>query len=138
MCPDTVNIKSQRGLGLPSALFLILIVILLLTVMNQLNQVNAIAYSREWLSLRSLHAAESGAQMAAVRILNTEENLGVCTLDFIPLFSFDTQGLQTCSAKVSCENQFVNGKNYYTILSEGRCGSGSDQAIRMIQVMVSQ
>ncbi len=138
MCPNAMNIQSQKGLGLPSALFLILIVILLLTVMNQLNQVNAIAYSREWLSVRSLYAAESGAQMAAVRILNSEESMGVCTLNFIPEFSFNTQGLQACTAKVSCENQVVNGRNYFTVLSEGRCGTGIDQATRMIQVMVSQ
>lgn len=127
-------IKSQQGLGLASALFLILVLILLIAAMNQLNEINTTIYGREWLSVRAFYSAESAAQSAAVRVLNSEQGLGVCDDNFINNQMFSSVGLNQCRADVSCVLQTVNGDTFYTLTSTAQCGSGLDMARRIIQI----
>jgi len=86
----------QKGLGLPSALFLIVVMILIVTAINQLNEISAAAYGREWLSIRAFYAAESGAQISAVRALNPAQSLGVCDSNFISNQVLTSTGLSGC------------------------------------------
>ena len=125
---------KQKGLGLPSALFLIVVLVLLLATMNQLNEVNTTAYGRQWLSLRAFLVAESGAQMSAVQALNSQQIMSACDNNFIDDQGIATTGLTTCVLNVSCSSQLVSGDTYYTFTSEGRCGSGADTATRIIQI----
>ncbi|GAA6134683.1 hypothetical protein NBRC116188_14720 [Oceaniserpentilla sp. 4NH20-0058] len=133
---NSIHVKHQLGLGLPSALFLILILTLLLSAMNRFNDVNAAAYGREWLSLRAFYVAESGAQIAAVYSLNSEQTLSSCTANFIQDQLMTGIGFSECILNVSCDVKTVSSKNYYTFTSEGSCGLEKDQAIRVVQIRV--
>lgn len=130
----TKPINKQAGLGLPSALFLIVIMVLIVAAINQLNEMNALAYGREWLSMRAFYAAESGAQTAAIYVLNPAQALPTCDANFISALSLPASGLSGCSVGVSCGLQTVASESYYTLTSTGTCGTGMDQATRVIQV----
>ena len=128
------TIHSQAGLGLPSALFLIIVMVLIVAAINQINELSAQAYGREWLSQRAFYAAESGAQLAAVYALNDSETSPVCNTTFINNLSFSAVGLSSCSVSVDCHSQSVSSETYITFTSTGQCGSGPDLATRIVQV----
>lgn len=128
------KIKYQKGFGLPSALFLIVIMVLIIASINQLNEMNAQAYGREWLSQRAFYAAESGAQLAATYTLNSAETTPTCDADFIDNLSLTTSGLSSCTINVGCGTQDVASETFITLTSTGQCGSGPDQSTRIVQV----
>ena len=130
----SVSIQNQKGLGLPSALFLIVIMVLIVASINQINELSAEAYGREWLSQRAFYAAESGAQIAATHILNTSEPSPACNNSFISNLSLATPGLSTCIVNVECSSLVVSSETFLTLTSNGACGTGPDQASRIIQV----
>jgi len=124
---------SQSGFGLPSALFLILVMVLLVAGLNQINEINAAAYGREWLSMRAFYAAESGAQTAAVYALNSSQTMLTCDSAFISALDLTEIGLSQCSVDVACSQQTVESQVYYTFTSSASCGGGADAANRVIQ-----
>lgn len=129
--------KTQVGFGLPSALFLITVLLLIVAAMNQLNESNAVAYGREWLSMRAFYAAESGAQTAATYALHSSSSLPTCDGDLFDGTSMSL-ALHTCGFTVACNLQNVDGVNFITLTSTGQCGSGADRATRVIQVRLRQ
>jgi len=135
------NIKGvarQKGLGLPSALFLILVMVLIVGAINQLNEMNAAAYGREWLSMRAFYAAETGAQLSAVYQLSSEA-APACNSGFIDNLNLTAAGLSECRVDVDCVTQNPSdGLTYYTLTSTGICGAGPDEATRVVQVRFSQ
>ena len=128
------RIKLQNGLGLPSALFLIVVLVILLATMNQLNDVSATAFGRQWLNLRAFYLAESGAQISAVQALNSEQVMASCDTSFISNQNVNTPGFIGCELNVSCSSQVVASETYYTFTSTGRCGNDPDSATRIIQI----
>jgi len=130
--------QNQKGLGLPSALFIILVMVLIVAGINQINEMNASAYGREWLSMRAFYAAESGAQSAAVHALNSGQSMPTCNAAFISSVTPNVTGLQDCSISVTCENHIIASETYYTFTSTGQCGVGSDIATRIVQVRLLQ
>lgn len=138
MCPESITpiLKSNRqsGFGLPSAIFIIVIMALIVAAMNQLNEMNAAAFGREWLSMKAFYAAESGAQLAATYALNSTQVMPTCDTNFINMFNFTANGLSSCNVNVACTVQSVASETYYTFTSTGSCGSGIDQASRIIQI----
>ena len=133
MCLNIKNKAHQTGFGLPSALFLILVMILLVAGLNQINEINAAAYGREWLSMRAFYGAESGAQTAAVYALNSSQAMVTCDSSFISNLNLTASGLSQCSVDVTCTQQTVETQIYYTFTSTASCGSGVDEATRVIQ-----
>ncbi len=137
MCLNTLNynaMKKQKGLGLPSALFLILVMVMIVAAINQLNEISAAAFGREWLSMSAFYAAESGAQTAAVYALNNVQNptMPACNASFISGLS--PSGFSACSLNVTCSSQVVDAKTYYTFTSTATCGTGIDAATRIVQI----
>jgi MSHA biogenesis protein MshP len=130
--------SKQRGLGLPTALFIILVMILVVAGINQINEMNASAYGREWLSMRAFYAAESGAQSAAVHALNSGQSMSTCDAAFISGVTPNVTGLRDCSISVSCESHVIATETYYTFTSTGQCGIGPDAATRIVQVRLQQ
>jgi MSHA biogenesis protein MshP len=128
------NFNRQAGLGLPSAIFLIVVMTLIVASLNQLNELNAQAYGREWLSQRAFYAAESGAQAAAVFMLNSSEAEPVCDASFINNVSLAAAGFSSCNINVACDSQTISSETYITLTSTGSCGTGADQATRIVQV----
>ena len=130
--------SKQRGLGLPTALFIILVMILVVAGINQINEMNASAYGREWLSMRAFYAAESGAQSAAVHALNSGQSMPTCDAAFIVNVTPNVIGLQDCTINVTCENHVIASETFYTFTSTGQCGTGPDAATRIVQVRLQQ
>ncbi len=139
MCLNHGNKKTlkrfkQQGLGLPSALFLILVMVMVVAAINQLNEMNASAYGREWLSMRAFYAAESGAQISAVYVLNSAQVMPTCDVNFINAFNFPGNVLSSCILNVECSIQTVASQDYITLTSNATCGSGVDAATRIVQI----
>ena len=128
------RLQKQAGIGLPSALFLIVIMVLIVASINQINELSAEAYGREWLSQRAFYAAESGAQIAATYILNANEAAPACNNSFINNLSLSTPGLSACEIHVACSSVVISSETFLTLTSNGSCGTGPDQASRIIQV----
>lgn len=133
MCLKSSN-QTQKGFGLPSALFLIVVMVLIIASINQLNEMNAQAYGREWLSQRAFYAAESGAQLAATYALNSSESTPTCNGTFINNLALTTPGLSSCTINVGCGTQTVSSETFITLTSTGQCGSGPDRTTRIVQV----
>lgn len=136
MCPDQ-SLSRQRGAGLPIALFIITVLSLLVLGMSQLQQGANQSISLQIQSQRAFFAAESGAQSAVRKALDTG---CPAVLSASPL-NFSTGGLAGCSASLACD--FVTadisgpgGDTVYTITSTGSCGSGPDEARRVVEVRV--
>ena len=107
--------------------------ILLVAGINQINEINAAAYGREWLSMRAFYAAESGAQAAAVYALNSSQTMLTCNSTFMSGLNLTAAGLSQCSVNVECSQQTVDSQIYYTFTSTATCGAGADAANRVIQ-----
>lgn len=125
----------QHGLGLMSAIFVIVILALLVAGMSRIYVANQTYRTQEVLATRALSAAQSGAELHLSALLHPDVNTG-CVSDATPV-ALNAQGLQECSYQASCSVQTVNTVDYVTIRSIGRCGSGVDSATRIVKVRVA-
>ena len=136
MCNKKIEkgLKYQRGVSLILVLFLIVVVSLLAAAMAQLNRGGSNAVGLEIQSTRALFAAESGAQIAAMKtFLIGGAPSGVNCGNFNQ--NFTVNGLNNCTASVICSGPAtVNNINVYTVQSTGTCGNGADYARRRIIV----
>lgn len=127
-----LNIKRQQGLGLPIAIFIIVIMSLIAVAVNKISESSAESYAQAVLTSRVFYAAESGIQLKLVSVLSTP----TCTCGTTPeTFSFTTMGLSGCSAVVSCELlPIAGGPTYCTLTSAGTCVGSNAQ--RVVEVRV--
>lgn len=133
MCPDSC-LGRETGAGLPVALFIITVLALLVVGMAQLQESSGQAVSLQIQSQRAFFAAESGAQVAVRDVLEG----GSCSAVNASL-SFTVSALNGCSASVVCASIAADikgpgGDTVFSIKSTGQCGSGLDQAIRIVEV----
>ncbi|SIS87387.1 hypothetical protein [Neptunomonas antarctica] len=127
--------KHQAGLGLISAIFVIVVLAMLVVGMSGIMTASQTYRSKEILALRALSAAQSGSELHLSALLHPEVADG-CTTDASPV-ALATPGLNDCSYQASCASVTVNTKIYYTIKSVGRCGSGVDSATRVVKIRVA-
>lgn len=125
----------QAGLGLISAVFVIVILALLVAGMSKVMMVSQSYRAQEVLAARALLAAQSGSELHLSRLLHPD-NSGVCASDSGQV-SLSTDGLVGCSYQASCSAITIDTQSYYTIESTGRCGSGVDSATRIIRTRVA-
>ncbi len=126
--------SRQRGISLILVLFLLIVVSLLAVAMARLNRGGSDAVSLEIQSTRALLAAESGAQIAAMRIFPINGGaLSACPFGNLNQ-GFTTAGLNGCSANIECRHVSTAGRTLFTVRSEGICGSGNDRARRQITI----
>lgn len=136
MCPDQ-SLSPQRGAGLPIALFIITVLSLLVLGMSQLQEGASQSLSLQIQSQRAFFAAESGAQSAVRKALDS----GCPAVTAASPMSFASSGLAGCSASLGCDSVTADisgpgGDTVYTITSTGNCGAGPDGAEREIEVRV--
>lgn len=136
MCPDHLR-QSQRGAGLPVALFIITVLSLLVLGMAQLQQSSGEAISLQIQSQRAFFAAESGAQVGVGEVLQSDD----CST--VPgAIAFPAAALAGCSATLTCDDTndvTIEGRDYLVVQvnSSGQCGGGGpDEANRTVEVMV--
>lgn len=133
--------QKQRGIGLPAAIFVITLMITIAVAVNLLVRQNAETFEEELRLTRAFYAAESGAGFAMNALFPPDEFPSYSSTAICPenagsprLYEFEAEGLQGCSAAVSCvTDATVDGVEYYTILSTGSCGEVS----RTVQVRTS-
>lgn len=136
MSPERSGFR-QRGAGLPVALFIITVLALLVAGMAQLQESSGQAVSLQIQSQRAFYAAESGAQVAVARVLEG----GSCAALGGPLL-FSEVGLSGCRAEFACSSILLDieggpaEETVFDLTSQGRCGTGTDQAERTVEVRV--
>jgi MSHA biogenesis protein MshP len=142
MRPEYKPLRKQRGFSLPLAIFIITVLAVIGAVMVTLSQSGQQATALEIQSIRAFYAAESGAQIGLHNVLPVAGgSIGAagCTALTINQ-SFNTTGLQGCTAVVRCTPQTVSGDTYYLINSTGTCQMGGidNTARRNIEVMAKE
>lgn len=141
MCPDmrfrqrsqVPAIRSQRGIGLPAAIFVITLMVSISVAIQLLVSQNAQQFQEEIQLTRAFYAAESGAGFAMNALFPPDEFPQYNVTAICPenvgtprVYEFEADGLAACSAEVSCvTDATVDGVNYYTITSTGICGDVS-------------
>lgn len=136
MCRDA-RFHNQSGAGLPVAIFVITVLALLVVVMAQLQQGSAEAVSLQIQSQRALFSAESGAQIGVREVLEANDCSGLTSPK-----TFSSAGLNGCQAVLSCESVLADLQGsggpqpVFTLTSAGQCGTGLDQARRVVEVKV--
>ena len=132
------RLKSQSGIGIPAALFVITLLALLAVAINSLLSQNANIYEEEVDLTRAFYAAESGAGFALNSIFPPEEfpqyNVNAECAAGPREYTFTIPGLNACTATVTCSvDATVSSVEYYTIVSEGDCNG----VTRTVQVRSS-
>lgn len=146
MCPNAVRLsrlafsplKQQRGFLIPLALFIVVVMGLLALALARTTTQTSLASAQEFLSLQAFYAAESGAQMGMQRLFfnnDTRAAVDAACVGWSDTLTFPgVQGLANCSALVSCSPASTTLTSFYTITSNGFCGSGALGAERRIRV----
>ena len=128
MCPD-LRVHRQRGLGLISAIALILLVATIAAALAQLVQRNAATDQTALLRVRALAAAESGLELALNRVY-APAGTGSCAHRS---WAFNLNSLRGCSATTSCTTTVVATQTYYDISSRATCSTGAASSSRAMR-----
>ncbi len=130
--------KKERGFSIVMALFILVVLALLAAAMLSIMSAGADSVAREVISARALLAAESGAERKLSEIFPPGGAVNVAACQNSPGTTYGSfAGLTACSnvsVVVDCSVVTVNGENYFTLTSEGRCGPASDPAVRIVEV----
>ena len=122
--------KRQTGLGLVSAIFLVVVVAALVVAIARMVRSSGEVFAQDVVSHRAFLAAESGAQLGLNRLF-APVGAGACGNWTWDLTDF---GLGSCQATVSCRAEVVAGVSHFTLESNGRCDPGTFVAERSILV----
>ena len=124
----------QAGIGLPAAIFVITLMAAIAVAINLMVGQNADTFAEEINLTRAFYAAESGAGIAMNTIFPPEEYptyaMNAECAAGPRVYTFTVDGLNQCTATVTCSPVSTGGKTYATIESVGKCGD----VIRTIQV----
>lgn len=136
-CNFAMYLKAQlqKGIALPLAIFVITALALIIAALSQLQSSSSATVSVQVNSQRAFYAAESGAQVAMNLLFPPDGSAGrVCTTSPFYSQSYNVNGLRGCQASVDCSSVTDGVQTIFTLRSTGRCGSGADQARRIIEV----
>ncbi len=135
MCPEHMSSRRQTGIGLPAALFVIVVLALVAVAITELERSSAESFSFNVLSQRAFYAAESGAQIGLNRLFPPGGAASDCNNSYFGVTqTFSQAGLQGCSVNVACRADTVGTETVYTLTATGQCGAGADSAIRIVEV----
>lgn len=121
---------KQNGVGLVSAIFLIVVVGLLVVAITSMVRTSGDEFAQNVINHRAFLAAESGSQLGLNRIF-APSGTGACANW---TFDFESIGLRACQATVACRSEVVDSVPYYTVRSDGRCDLGGYVAQRRVLV----
>ncbi|PID43810.1 MAG: hypothetical protein CSB48_03200 [Proteobacteria bacterium] len=141
----------QKGIGLPGALFVLVILALIVVALTNMEIQRGEAFVQDIQSTRAWFAAESGAQAGLSHLLGPGES-GSCptacasgssvvaNLNLDSVSGGAPPGLSRCGYSVTCCRQVdSDGNVYYSLTSTGFCGDAAtplDRAQRIIEVGV--
>jgi MSHA biogenesis protein MshP len=141
---DRINLMHrQTGLGLPAAIFVIVVLSLIVLALANLEERSSEALGQDVQSSHAFWAAESGAQAALSRLFPPGSAASDCSDSYFSATPGATvhsipagvPGLANCTFEVTCAVQTdTAGNNYFSLQSTGVCGSGIDRAQRSVAV----
>ena len=129
--------SRQRGVNLPTAIFVITLLAMLAVAINALVTQSSQSYQEEINLTRAFYAAESGAGFGMNTIFPPEGFPGYgapaqCAAG-PRVYTFTVPGLNACTATVTCSTKPVGSTTYATVTSVGNC----DDIERTVQVRTS-
>ena len=133
MFPD---VTRQRGMGLPFAIFVIVILSMVGLAITALERSSAESVALEVQSARAFMAAQSGMELGLNRLMPPGGATANCSHGFFaasPSITFTTAALEGCAATVTCDADVAGGETYYRLTSAASCGTGPDDASRTIE-----
>ncbi|MGH1371203.1 MAG: hypothetical protein ACRBBW_04150 [Cellvibrionaceae bacterium] len=130
---------------LPVVMFLIIALGALALTVARFSGQSSLAAAQEAISLQAFYAAESGGQYAMNQVyyvasggsaITRAAATANCASVNGDLVNFGGAGLANCSATITCSSNVDGGSatTFFSISSNGNCGSGSTSASRRIQV----
>lgn len=135
MYPDAfIKSVKQRGSALVMALFVILLMSALLLFLGRQLISSSVAVSYEVQGNRAFNAAQSGLQTGLVRLFPI---IGSASCTANSTVTFNTPGLDGCSATLSCEqleNPDNSGRPLYALQSTGLCTAGDISTSRVVRM----
>lgn len=134
--------QTNRGFLIPVAAILVVGIGVLALAISRMTSQAGQSSIIEGISAQAFYAAESGAQYGMNRLMFNVSDRTVSDANCGSLgttLNFSATGLAACSATISCSVGSVGGdpRSFYTIRSEGACGSGTMIAERIIEVSSS-
>ena len=126
--------KRIGGMGLVSAIALITLAAVLSIAIMRTVRTGSDSSTQALVSFRAFLAAESGAQLAANRLVAP---LGVptCTNQSFDLADL---GLPSCNAVVDCRSETVDSDILYTLQSTATCNPSGFSASHSLVVRLSE
>ena len=126
---------TQKGLGLPFALFVITVLALIVVVMAQLQVGSAESLSLQLQSQRAFLAAESGAQLGVSQVLTG--GCGGVSASVPSAGTFGATGLMGCRATLACSAGAAvvgpsGNEQYFLVTSTGTCPTGDGGQVRRV------
>lgn len=122
--------NDEKGVGLPTAIFVILIMSVVAIVVSRFSLSSSESFSRSYLSAQAFYAAEAAIHINLAELERTGGGEGNC----ISPVNFVSTGLVGCESTVTCQDQSAMSLNFTELTSVGQCGVGVDASFRTLRV----
>lgn len=129
MSPE--SIRAQAGMGLPVALFVLLVLGTLGLAVEQSSTTASVDYSHQIAAAQARYAARSAIEQQLPQVL--AGTACSCSGVVNPVMT-TVAGLNGCSVALGCESWVVNGQTWCTLTASARCDQGN--ASRRLEVRV--
>ncbi len=124
--------SRQVGMGLPAAIFLLVVLAMLAVAMGDLLTLSSQASTLQVNAQRAVFAAHSGVQAAAARLLPAGQPATTC--GSVPgSLQFAVDGLRGCEVRLQCREDRVASDMVFTVEAEATCGTGPDEAVQVLR-----
>jgi len=124
--------NKHKGFSLPAAIFILVIMAIVAAALVSIFDKGNKGITQEVLSTRAFYTAESGAQYVMGQLFSLSGAAAICSNT--SSLTFNATGFAGCSSSMSCSSRTVSGDVYYTVSSTGTCSTGSDIAVREIEL----
>ena len=109
--------RNQSGIGLMSAIFLIVVVSMLAIAITRMVRTSSTEFAQHVIDQNAMLAAQTGVQLGLNKVF-APLGAGACANW---TFDLESIGLRSCQALVECRSVVVAGQPHYTLQSDGRC-----------------
>lgn len=125
----------QRGVGLPFAIFILVILGLLAVALWELSSLAATSSALQVQSERAGFAAQSGVE-AAVAFLDEGAGPNRKCNRVPSSVNFTVDGLRECRAVLDCVEDRDGPLTIFTLTASGECGAGDEQTLQQAELRI--
>jgi len=127
------RMRHQQGFSLPAAIFILVIMALLAAAVVSIFDKGVKGVTQEILSTRAFFSAESGAQYVLGQLFSLSGAAANCAAS--SSLNYSANGFAGCTSVMTCNSTTIGSQVYYSINSTGICSTGSDRAVREIELL---